>query len=329
MSKAGKKPRSTRRAHHGESGNHVSLSSIGPLSTSVASVASAGNASKESALFIAIAISVFVHAVVLSLHFKFPEASRALQDKALDIILVNSKSARKPTNAQALAQNNLDGGGNTDEDRRVKTPLPPSPRQQKGKDLEQAEKRVQALEAKQQKLLAQARSKTVVAPSKEAEAQPEPSPETPVSGRDLANSALEMMRLEGQISKSTEEYNKRPRKKFIGARTREYSAARYIEDWRMKVERVGTLNYPQAAKGKLYGTLILTVAIKSDGSVDSIEINRSSGHQVLDDAARRIVGMAGPFAPIPPDLRRDYDQLVITRSWNFTRGNALETDNAN
>ena len=322
MSRGGKKPRATRRTPHGESGNAASVSRISPLPAAPA---------KENVLFVAIAISVFVHALALSLHFKFPEASRALQDRALDIILVNSKSARAPTNAQALAQNNLDGGGNTDEDRRVKTPLPPSPQQQDGKDLEQAEKRVQALEAKQQKLLAQARSKPVtpVAPSKEVEALPEPVPEAPVSGRDLANSALEMARLEGQISKATDDYNKRPRKKFIGARTREYSAARYIEDWRLKVERVGTLNYPAAAKGKLYGSLVLTVAIKSDGSVDSIEINRSSGHKVLDDAARRIVGMAGPFAPIPPDLRRDYDQLVITRSWNFTRGNALETDNAN
>ena len=94
-------------------------------------------------------------------------------------------------------------------------PLPPSPQQQDGKDLEQAEKRDQALEAKQQKLLAQARSKPVtpVAPSKEVEAPPEPVAEAPVSGRDLANSALEMMRLEGQIAKATDDYNKRPQKR--------------------------------------------------------------------------------------------------------------------
>ena len=287
--------------------------------------------SGERRLWLAIGVSLLVHAVALSLQFKFPEASRVFQDKALDIILVNSKSARKPDKAQALAQTNLDGGGNTDQDRRVKTPLPPSAKQQKGEELEKAEKRVQALEARQKKLLAAARSKEVVVPSSrtETEVQPEPTPAPMPSGRDLASSALEMMRLEGQVARQTDEYNKRPRKKFFGARTEEYRFARYIEDWRLKVERVGTLNYPAAAKGKLYGSLVLSVIIKADGTVGSMEISRSSGHKVLDDAALRIVSLAGPFSAFPPEIRRDTDLIEISRTWNFTRGNSLETNNKN
>ncbi|MFZ4536644.1 energy transducer TonB [Propionivibrio sp.] len=277
----------------------------------------------ERNLWLAIAVSVFLHALVLSLQFKFPDASRAFQDRAMDIILVNSKSARKPTNAQALAQANLDGGGNTDENRRAKTPLPPSDKQQSGSELEQAEKRVQALEAQQQRMLAQTRSKSTAAPNADKEAQPQPV--LGVSGRDLAQSALQMARLEGEIARDTDEYNKRPRKKFIGTRTDEYRFAQYIEDWRLKVERVGTLNYPEAAKGKLYGSLVLSVTVNSDGSVDKVEINRSSGHRILDDAARRIVAMAGPYATFPPDIRKDYEILVITRSWNFTSSNQVET----
>ena len=103
-----------------------------------------------------------------------------------------------------------------------------------------------------------------------------------------------------------------------------YRFAQYVESWRQKVERVGTLNYPEAAKGKLYGTLILTVKIKSDGSVEEVEINRTSGHKILDDAARRIVTMAGPYAAFSPDIRRDYEQLEITRKWSFTKANQLE-----
>jgi len=278
----------------------------------------------ERTLWLAIGVSLLFHAVVLSLHFTFPDASRAFQDKALDIILVNSKSARKPTDAQALAQANLDGGGNTEQKRRVRTPLPPTDRQQSGDELEQAEKRVHALEARQQRLLAQTRSKAVVAETADREAVSEPT--LGVSGRDLANSALAMARLEGEIARDTDEYNKRPRKKFIGTRADEYRFAQYIEDWRAKVERVGTLNYPEAAKGKLYGSLVLSVTIKSDGDVDKVEINRSSGHRILDDAARRIVSMAGPYAVFPSDIRRDTDILVITRSWNFTSSNNLETN---
>ena len=277
----------------------------------------------ERNLWIALGLSLLLHAVALSLHFRFPDASRAFQDKALEIILVNSKSARKPSDAQALAQANLDGGGNTDHNRRARTPLPPSPRQQSGDDLEQAQKRVQALEAQQQQLLTQARGKNRTPARSDRDAQPDPV--NALSGRDLAQSALAMARLEGEIARDTDDYNKRPRKRFIGTRTEEYRFAQYIEDWRLKVERVGTLNYPEAAKGKLYGTLILSVTLKSDGSVDNVEINRSSGHRILDDAARRIVHMAGPYAAFSSDIRRDTDILVITRNWNFTRSNQLET----
>ena len=274
-------------------------------------------------LWIGIGVSLALHAGLLSLHFKFPDASRAFKDKALDIILVNSKSARKPSEAQALAQTNLDGGGNVDEDRRATTPLPPSTKQKSGTELEQAQKRVQALEEKQQRLLAQAKAKKSVKPEKEAEAQPEPV-EAP-RGRDLASNALAMARLEAEISRNMDDYNKRPRKKNIGTRADEYRFAQYVENWRQKVERVGTLNYPEAAKGRIYGSLTLTVVIKSDGSVDKVEINRTSGHKILDDAARRIVTMAGPYAAFPPEIRRDTDILEITRSWRFTSGNELET----
>lgn len=274
-------------------------------------------------LWIGIGVSVLLHAVVLlTLNFKFPDASRAFQDKALEIILVNSKSARKPTKAQALAQTNLDGGGDTDQDRRIKTPLPPSPRQKSGSELEQAEKRVQALEAQQQRLLAQARGKGT-APKTDKEAQPEPVPIP--SGRDLANSALAMARLQGEIARDMDEYNKRPRVKRLGTRVEEYRFAQYVEDWRLKVERIGTLNYPEAAKGKLFGSLILSVTITSDGSIDKIEIDRSSGHRILDDAARRIVQMAAPYAAFPPDIRRDFERLEITRTLTFTSNNQLES----
>lgn len=281
-------------------------------------------AAAERTLWLALVASVLLHALVLSLHFAFPDASRAFEKRALDIILVNSKSVQRPSEAQALAQARLDGGGDTERERRVRTPLPPSSRQQRGNELEQAEKRIKALEAKRQRLLEQAKS-GAPAPQPRSDQVAPPDVSTAPSGFDLASRALSMARLEGEIARDTEEYNKRPRKKFVGARTDEYRFAQYIENWRQKVERVGTLNYPEQARGKLYGTLILSVSIKSDGSVDKVEINRSSGQGVLDDAARRIVAMAAPYAAFPPDIRRDTDILVITRSWRFTRSDSVET----
>ncbi len=272
-------------------------------------------------LEIALAVSLVIHALLLTLHFKFPEASNAMREKAMDIVLVNAKSAKKPRDAQALAQNNLDGGGNTDENRRAKTPLPPTLQQNTGADIEQMQRRVRDLEARQQTLLTQAKSLRSAAPAQNTSEQLTPSPN--ISGLDLAESARAMARLEGEISKSVDEYNKRPRKKFIGARTEEYRFAQYIEAWRQKIERVGTLNYPEAARGKLYGSLVLTVTIMPDGQVARIDINRSSGHKILDDSARRIVQMASPYAAFPPEIRRDTDVLEITRTWHFTQGDQL------
>lgn len=274
-----------------------------------------------SPLTLCLTASLVLHGALLGLHFKFPDASGAAREKALDIILVNAKSARKPTEAQALAQANLDGGGNTDENRRAKTPLPSTQQQVNGADIQKMQRRVQELEATQQRMLTQAKSLRAVPASQAASVQPSPS--STLSGLDLAESARAMARLEGEISKTSDEYSKRPRKKFIGARAEEYRFAQYIEDWRQKIERIGTLNYPEAARGKLYGSLLLTVTIAADGHVTRIDINRSSGHKVLDDSARRIVQMASPYSPFPPDIRRDTDVIEITRTWYFTQGDQL------
>ena len=272
-------------------------------------------------LVLAIAVSLAIHGFIVSRNFVFPDAAKAMREKALDIVLVNAKSAKKPTNPQALAQANLDGGGNTDENRRIKTPLPPTPQQTTGTEIERMQRRMRELDAAQQKMLTEAKTARAVAAARNAAEQP--TPVTGVSGLDLAESARAMARLEGEISKSVDEYNKRPRKRFIGARTEEYRFAQYIEDWRRKVERIGTLNYPEAARGKLYGSLVLTVSINHDGSLNRVDINRSSGYRVLDDAAKRIVEMASPYSPFPPDIRRDTDILEITRTWYFTQGDQV------
>jgi periplasmic protein TonB len=276
-------------------------------------------------LQVAIAVSLAVHALLMLLHFSFPESSKAMREKALDIVLVNARSANKPTDPQALAQANLDGGGNTDENRRIKTPLPPTQQQTTGTEIERMQRRVRELEVAQQKMLTEAKTARAVAAARNAAEQPVPTPTA--SGIDLAESARAMARLEGEINKSVDEYNKRPRKKFIGTRTEEYRFAQYIENWRQKVERIGTLNYPEAARGKLYGSLVMTVSINHDGSLGRIDINRSSGYKLLDESARRIVQMASPYSPFPPDIRRDTDILEITRTWYFTQGDQLSASN--
>src|SRR5690606_32076865 len=138
-----------------------------------------------------------------------------------------------------LAQANLDGGGNTDENRRLKTPTPVLRSDQQGQDLQQATRRVQELEAQQRQLLTQMKqSSQAQAPSTPSpRAQNEPEPQ--LSGTALATRALASIHREAQISRDVDEYNKRPRKQFIGARAAEYRFAQYADSWRQKVERYG------------------------------------------------------------------------------------------
>ena len=140
----------------------------------------------------------------------------------------------------------------------------------------------------------------------------------------LASTQVEIDRLTAELDRRTLSASQRDRRKAVNASTQEYQYAAYLESWRRKVEKIGNLNYPDEAKRrKLYGNLLMHVAVRADGSVEKISIRRSSGHKLLDDAAVRIVRMAAPFAPFPPEIRQNVDVLDITRTWQFLDGNTL------
>ena len=284
-------------------------------------------ASNDRVLGAALGFSILFHAALLAIHFRMPDAQRwKPANQPLEVVLVNAKTRDRPVRADVLAQANLDRGGNVDERRRARTPLPVTEPRSPGKDLAAAQRRMRELEAQQQHLLAQTRESSTHVPKEAARQAPTDEPAAQPSGRDLADLALAAMRLQAQIDKRIDEYQKRPRKQFIGANASEYRFAQYEEDWRIKVERIGSLNYPPEARGKLYGNLRLTVTIRPDGSVESIELDRTSGLKVLDAAAFKIVRMATPFAAFPPNIRRDTDLLVITRTWFFGQGDKIWTE---
>ncbi len=280
----------------------------------------------SSRLDVAIFISIIFHAVVLfGVTFKLPTPKIENAITPLEVVLVNSKSISKPYKADTLAQANLDGGGNTDDNRRAKTPFPLSPKHKQSIDVTKAKQKTKQLEQEAKKLMTAVNSKQSIHQSNSRLEKAEQGKKI-LDASDLIQRSREIIRLEAQIAKDYEAYQKRPKRKFIGARTKEYRFARYVEDWRVKVERIGNLNYPEAAKrDRLYGHLQLTVGIMADGNLESIEINRSSGKKILDEAAINIVKLAGQngFAPFPPDISRDTDILHITRTWVFTRSDEL------
>ncbi|MCG3201417.1 MAG: hypothetical protein NFCOHLIN_01285 [Gammaproteobacteria bacterium] len=157
-------------------------------------------------------------------------------------------------------------------------------------------------------------------PEAEQNAAAAPTPATP-SGAALIARSFEIASLDAEIAERMEAKAKRPRRKFISATTSEYKFAAYMEAWRAKVERIGNLNYPdEARRDKLSGSLILDVALRSDGSVDEITVRKPSGHAALDDAAIRIVKLAAPYAAFPAAFNREVDILHITRTWQFQSG---------
>jgi len=230
----------------------------------------------------------------------------------LDITVVNPSKTLPPEEYDYLAEASQDGAGNTEE--KVK------PQQQM---VEQAPP-VAATESKPEtaQLLTQASSDRKTKKARDTSEQQ--SEQT--TAAELINRSMEMLTLNQQINQSLQAYSKAPQSKFISARTKEVKYASYMRDWVSKVERVGELNYPDAARReKLSGKLIVQVALYPDGSVREITIRKPSGHKILDDAAVRIVKLAAPFAPFPEDIRKETDILYITRTWVFTSGNRLQS----
>lgn len=279
---------------------------------------------------LAVGLSLLVHVVSIGLvHFSPPDPRTLFNRAPLEIVLVNARSKTAPTKADVLAQANLDGGGNTDEaNRRIKTPLPAQQVENPSPELTQAAKRQEEQEARLRKLLDQVQN----APKLSAEAarnNPTPS-NTPLDLNALRQQASEIDRKEGEIARELAAYQTRPRKAFVGARAKGVVEARYVDDWRIKVERIGTLNYPTDGRGqRLSGKLLITVEIKSDGSLGAVTIDRSSGNRDLDEAAKRILRMAAPFPVLPQgildDTGKPADILSITRAWTFSRSdNALQ-----
>jgi len=284
--------------------------------------------SQNNRILAAMAISLFLHVIILiGVTFQFPKSNVDKVTTSLEVVLVNNKTPTKPTKTELQAQDNLDGGGNTDDNRRAKTPFPVLPKSKPPMNDIAMQQKIKKLEQETKKLMtAVDDNKKIQQLDTQQDENETEHKEITADATDLLLRSLDIARLKAQIDQDHDDYQKRPKRKFVGARTKEYRFARYVEDWRIKVERIGNLNYPEAArKGKLYGNLQLTVSIRADGALESIEIHRSSGEKILDQAAINIVKLAGQngFAPFPPDISQDTDILHITRTWVFAPSDML------
>ena len=265
-------------------------------------------------LFLATAIHGMV---ILGVSFGLDLQASPKVPPSLDVILVQTQSDEAPEDAERLAQANQQASGSADEGR-PSTPFTSlNPQGNAGAaPIEMQAASPRRPDTPQVQTITTEQSEHTVAKAPDTQVE---EPKKPLTGHELMDRSLQIARLAAEISEREERYAKRPRIHYVDAvGAKSVLEASYIEAWVDRVERLGTLNYPdEAIRRRLDGRLILNVLIDRDGKVLRAEIAESSGHRVLDDAALRIVQLASPFAEFPVEMRKSYDQLMITRTWVF------------
>jgi protein TonB len=284
-----------------------------------------GNADR---IGVALLFSLMLHAIlILGIGFHFAKPAPSLP--ALDVILINTSNAQTPKQADFLAQANNAGGGNSDKAHRPGTPFSgPLPVTQSGiapVPMMPAAP-AQQTESGPHIITTTGHSDSTAAQQHDTRAEPRPQERV---APDPVRQRLEMARLAQEVRDEQEAYAHRPRRRYVSANTRNVADAAYQVGWVHRIERIGNLNYPDAARRRhLHGDVVLSVTIGSDGRVLGTTVNASSGYRVLDAAAIRIVHLAAPFPPIPhdrDDTGHRITELVMTRTWQFLPGNRLAT----
>jgi len=267
---------------------------------------------------------LFHGVVILGVTFISEPSAKQKIPPSLDVILVNTSNSETPEEADYLAQTTQNGGGNSEEKLR-RTDLFSAPTLSKQPGMAQFQAAQQQTPVKKQE------AKKAFVTQKNADFKVKSQKKH--SSKELLEQLLKpkqknqrTARMAQELSLTLQEFEKKPKEKFLNSRTREYVAASYMRSWIDEIERLGNADYPDAAiRNKLSGTLILDVVINSDGTLKAIDLRRSSGHQILDDAAKRIVKMSSPFKPFPAKLLKQADVIHITRSWEFQSNYRLKS----
>jgi len=260
--------------------------------------------------------TIFHGIVILGVTFSVSPPADSKTSPALDIILVQTKSPDEVKNADYLAQVTQKGGGNAEKKARPRELFSaPTLSDQPGIDKQSSQQQLQKQKQNEQLALLTRSDAEYTVRSEENPAKAED--DNNINKSD-ASQNTKTAKLAAEISNTIEQQASIERTKYLNSSTRAFTPAKYMRQWIDRVERVGNLNYPdQARRKKLSGTLILDVVINADGELIKTDLRQSSGHQILDDAAKRIVRLAAPYSAFPKKLRAEADVIHITRSWEF------------
>lgn len=283
------------------------------------------NSPKNDALTVSLFIASAMHAVViLGVGFVAVPGVAAITP-SLEVILVQESLSEAPDEADYIAQISQDGGGESDATERPSAPFT-SDRDFDTDGVAPApliKSAPQVSESASEDVLTAVFSDTETLVETDRE---ENLNESARVDKIVIEENLDIAKLSAEIERQQEEFAKRPKKMFLNARTQEAASARYMKYWIERVERIGNLNYPdEARRARLSGDLLMTVGILKSGEIESVRITKSSAERVLDDAARRIVELSGPFKPLDQELAEQADIIYITRTWEFSGDNSVTT----
>ncbi len=276
---------------------------------------------ESSRLGATLVLSALVHAMlVLGIGFAAEDAAPMVP--TLDVILSQTRTELTPAQADFLAQANNQGGGEHDRSTRPTAPQAgPLPQPEDGLAPRPLRAQTPAPSPPPDaRVISSIRAEEAV-PTAQPTPDVAPAPLPP--GQEKIARDIEMARLAAEIQLRSHQYAKRPKRKFVSASTKEYAWAQYLRGWVDRVERVGNLNYPdEARRRRIGGLVVISVGVRRDGSVESTRIIQSSNIPMLDNAAIRIVQLSAPFEPLPK-TREDPDVLHVTRTWQFLPGGEL------
>ncbi|MBT6585843.1 MAG: energy transducer TonB [Gammaproteobacteria bacterium] len=275
-------------------------------------------------VFLAIALHA---ALILGVTFTYVTSKPSTH--TMEVTLAQQRAKRRPENADFLAQINQVGSGALEEKAIMTAPTVAQFQDTEIREINQdipQSSSYKTVEQKQTSITTTAKTDHKVTVDSDA-TEVIPQKAEFKNKKSLQARALEIASLEARIDHQRQIYAKRPRiKRLTSLSTASSADAFYLNSWRRKIESIGNLNYPQKAReNKLYGSLRLMVAILPDGSLKEVELLESSGHQVLDDAAVRIVRLSAPYAPFPDELRQSTDVLEIIRTWQFRKNSSLRS----
>ena len=256
--------------------------------------------------WLALCVSLFIHALFLSIRWGFGEIQNRRLNTPLSVVLVNASNKLPPKQANKLAQADLQGGGKTED--------------QDATALHRArigtEARLEVLEKQQKQMLAKLDEERARAGGRK-------------SGEEQ-KIAPQLNSLEAELTKRLQANGREPRRKILtGTNAKAVSFAHYYDAMRQKIEAYGSAFFPRANGRPLYGSLVIVVSVDAQGRItsnaqgqDGLSIGRSSGNPELDRQALAIVRASAPFGPFPSEMRKQIDVLDWISTFEFTRDGA-------